>query len=94
MITPLRRSSKNVIEKLQHMVIITNLLVAARISLVRLLGGYLFEHGVDENVDARIFLNQILEFLNDGVEIFWVVFHLFYDASQPFLVHAVVGWQP
>lgn len=62
------------------MVIIANLPVSSRVIPVRLLVGYFFKHGVDENVDACIFLNQILELLKHRMEFLGIIFHAVDDS--------------
>ncbi|KAI6983510.1 hypothetical protein KC321_g17 [Hortaea werneckii] len=60
---PVWRGSESVVQHLEHVMIVTDLLVSRGIIGVRLLDGDLIEHGIEPHVDASVALDEVLEFL-------------------------------
>jgi hypothetical protein len=73
--------------------VITNLTFPRRIRSVGFLVGDLIKHGVEKEVVASVLLDQVFEFLDDGVEAFYLLRILIYLLDfplEPLLVYAVV----
>jgi len=93
-ITPLRRRCEDVVEQLQHMVVVANLLMAHRVAFIRFLRRYFLKHGVDQHVDTCVALYNVFELSQDRMQLLRVVFHALNDARQPSFVDAVVCRKP
>lgn len=74
--------------------VITNLLLACRVLVVRLLHRDLIEHVAEVHVDTRVSFDECLELLKYRCKFLGVLFGIFDLLVQPFAVDAVISWEP
>lgn len=88
-VSPLRSGGEDVVEDFQEMVVVTDLLPACGVLVVRVLHGDFLEHGDEEHVHAGVVLDELLEFLQDWDEFLRVVVHMLDLVTEPFSVESV-----
>jgi hypothetical protein len=82
------------IKNLKHLVVISELLVACGVLVVRLLNWKLLEHGARQHVDVGATLNQFFEFLEFRDEFLRMFLDMGDLLSNPFPVCTGVCWEP
>ena len=91
---PVGRRGEDVIEDAEHMVVRTDLFLAARVFLVLFLLRDLVEHLCEEEVEASIALDSVLEGLESRVEFFLVAVGFINQAAESLLMSSVVLREP
>jgi len=87
---PDRCRTKDVVQDLQHVLVIADLLAAGGISLVDVLVGNFFEHGGEVHVDSGSTLDEFLELLKNRDQRLLVLLGVIYLLAEPLVVCAVV----
>lgn len=94
-VVPLWRLGEDVVEDGEHVPVVSYLSLAGRIIIVRLLQGHLVPHLVEVHEDARVPLNELLEFLDHGDQRLRRVLVDMGDVLRhPVVLNPVVGWKP
>lgn len=93
-LTVRRGRHEDVVEHLQHVLIVADLGLAAELFVVTAMLWDFLEHGLEEHVEARVILDELLELLQDRVEGFGVLVDTFCDVREPFFVVLVICWCP
>lgn len=86
------------IEKLQHMIVVSNLTLSGRITSIRtftilslilyageeesIIPRNLFKHGRKQHEDSRIALNKSFQFLEDWMQFRGIIFRMLYSLSR------------
>jgi hypothetical protein len=86
--------TKDVVQDLEHVLVVTNLLAAGRVFGVVVLVRDLLEHGCKVHVDSRGALNEVLELLEDWIQRLLGVVSFLYLLAQPLCVCTTISWQP
>ncbi len=74
--------------------IISELLVTRRVTVVWLFDRNLLEHGICEHEDASVVFNQIFQFLKFWDKFLRILLDVINLFTDPFFVNTVVGWEP
>ena len=82
------------VQRLQHVLVVAQLRRPRGIILVGMLLGDLFKHLDEVHVHAGCLLDEFLEFLEDGDELFGVLVCVFCHPAHVLSVHAVVCGKP
>lgn len=64
----IRGALDHMVQHCEHLVVVANSRSTADGLVVAAVAGDFIEHALDEHVDARVGFNEVLEFLDDGVE--------------------------
>jgi hypothetical protein len=92
---PLRSSAEDVVQDLQHVVVVAHLAAAGRVLVIWWLSWHLLPHLREVHVDSRVTLNQIFPLLQDRDQLLVAgVINMVNDFAQPCPMHSVVGWEP
>jgi hypothetical protein len=65
-----------------------------RVHFVWLFARDLLEHGLHEQEDPGVALDEVFEFHNHRVQLLWVIVDVLDHAAQPFSLRAVVAGHP
>ena len=76
------------------MVVVSHLAVASRVVSIGFFAWHLFEHGIEQKIQPSVPLDRLLELLDHRVEVFGIVGNVLDNVFKPFLLDAVVGWEP
>ena len=93
-LTVRRGRHEDVVERLQHVLVVADLGLATELLVVTAMLGDFLEHGLEEHVEARVGLDDLLELLQDWVEGLGVLVDAFYDVREPFFVVLVICSSP
>lgn len=88
-ISPLQGAGEDVVEHLQHVVIVADLALACRVPVVGRSAGNLLPHLAEIHVDARIALDQLLELLQDRNQFLGVGVNAVHLVLEPLRVHTI-----
>ena len=86
--------TKDVVQDLEHVVVITDLPPAGWILLVDMFVRDLVEHGSEVHVHSCVTLDEVLEFLQRGDQRLLVFVSVLDLLAEPFAVCSAVIWQP
>jgi len=93
-IGPDRCRAEDVVEDLEHVLVVTNLLASSGIPLVDVLVGNFLEHGSEVHVHSGCALNELLEFLKDRNQRLLVLVGVLHLLTKPLVVSTVIRRQP
>lgn len=94
LVRPLWSGSEGVVQHLEHFMIVSNLSVAGRVHVVRLLVRDLVEHGGEPHVSPGVVLNEGFEVLQHRRKLLWILLGMFNLTAEPLPVDSRVGRQP
>lgn len=93
-VCPLRGISKDVIQNLEHLVIVLDLLSTGWITAIRMLLRNLVKHLGEVHVDTRGAFYELFEFLKRGCELLGILGYMFGYSIQKFAMDTMVRWKP
>lgn len=82
------------VEHLHQVLVVADLGRAVDLAAVVVAVWHLVQHALEEQVESRGGLDEVLEFLDDRVQLLWVLVNATDDATHPFPVGFVVRWRP
>lgn len=82
------------VEHLHQVLVVADLGRAVDLTAVAVAMWHLVQHALEEQVESRGGLDEVLEFLDDRVQLLWVLVNATDDATNPFPMGLVVCWRP
>ena len=90
LIRPGWSGGNEVVENQEHVLVVSHLFVTSGIFLVRVLIWDLIEHGCEEHIESSVSLDQFFEFLDDWLELFWVIVDMVNHPAKPLLLDTMI----